>query len=76
MKFLIGQSVVELRARKISDEWFTKGETMDVMNLMGVIFEKSAMQYEREGNKLMAHIIRQDAQHIFGKLEENHYYDG
>ena len=74
MKFLMDQSVVELRARKISDEWFTKGETMDVMNWLGVIFEKAAMQYDREGNHLLAHIARQDAQHIFGKLEDNNYY--
>ena len=74
MKFLMDQSVVELRARKISDDWFSKGETMDVMNWLGVIFEKAAMQYDREGNHLMAHIARQDAQHIFGKLDDNNYY--
>lgn len=74
MKFLMDQSVVEIRARKISDDWFTKHETMDVMNWLGVIFEKAAMQYDREGNHLLAHIARQDAQHIFGKLEDNNYY--
>lgn len=75
MRFLMNQSVVELRAKGLNDDWYSKNETMYAMNWLGCIFEKAAMQYDAEGKQLLAHIARQDATAIFNKLEDHHFYD-
>lgn len=74
MKFVLNQSVCEIRAKGLKDNWYTKKETMDALNWLSIVLDKAADTFEREDKTLLAHIARQDATHIYNKLTDQGYY--
>ena len=75
MRVVLDRNIVELRAKACTESRFTKQNTMDTMNWMSIVFDKAAEKFEEDGRPVMAQRAREDAEALFQKLEEYHYYD-
>jgi len=75
MRVVLDGNIVEIRAKKCVESRFTKQNTMDTMNWMSVVFDKAAEKFEEDGRFALAQRAKEDADALYQKLNDYHYYD-
>lgn len=75
MRVVLSGDIVEIRAKNCTEARFTKQNTMDTMNWMSIVFDKAAEKFTDEGKYALAQRAREDADILYQKLNDYHYYD-
>ena len=75
MRVVLDEHIVEIRAKRCAEARFTKVNTMDVMNWMSVVFDKAAEKFDEDGRHALAQRAKEDADALYQKLNDYHYYD-
>ena len=75
MRVVLDRNIVELRAKACTEARFTKTNTMDTMNWLSIVFSKAAEKFDEDGRHALAQRAKEDADALFQKLNDYHYYD-
>ena len=75
MRVVLNGDIVEIRSKNCTESRFTKQNTMDTMNWMSIVFDKAAEKFAEDGKHAMAQKAKEDADALWDKLNDYHYYD-
>lgn len=75
MRVVLNGDIVEIRSKNCTESRFTKQNTMDTMNWMSMVFSKAAEKFAEDGKHALAHRVKEDADALWDKLNDYHYYD-
>lgn len=75
MRVVLNGDIVEIRSKNCTESRFTKQNTMDTMNWMSIVFGKAAEKFDEDGRHAMAQRAKEDADALWDKLNDYHYYD-